>query len=1724
MTPTCPVVRRAEERGIALLAVLFALTLLALLALPFAVSMGVGADAAVRTVEATQVEQASASVRDLLLADVALSHPAFDEDPAFDTLAEFPASVQLPAAFDALREQGRVLLGGAVWDLQRYLALDAVTPLVLANLLGGAGRLAEDLLPDSTAIVLTDAGALPDSGFVWIDHEVIRYGSKRDNQLVDLERGQFRHLGFIEQENPVAATALVLDHRCVLAAAWPFLGRGDAARRTRRPFVAAGELAEIVAAGCGSFSPGEIDRFAAALSPQTLAANAATWGRPERVFDAMIPAVSRSLRVKSALHVGAGSTVRLRDLSTGTVEYALVMRAGTERSVTDLLLPSVFRLELLLPVVHAFPAGDTVIEPLIPPPVNVNTASATVLAAVFADVRRAFDVRVHEADGRQRSAPPLPIGRGQAMELARQIVALRDGDVRVPGQGPFRDWKDLVDRSFAPRFDGAGDAAKWPWVYLYRNLRTGRDSAIEMGTAPICFESGPWVGFRAAASRSRSTVAAGVAARHERSGLAAVVPGFRIERTWNTQQLLEEAFRLDRRAPFWTTTPENTGAVQPGEIGNDPAGRYFPHIIPVAFPGLGLGAARYGSNDTADAAIRPAPAAARTGRYEGVQVQEYDSFAQTNDPRGHDVNREGAYRIVNSGPRGGGSGGQGGAGGRTRSHDRIWFPFSTDQGFMARFGAGFWAEPQSLESVVLFDHGGGDAERNRLSLQGRDGELVLEVIDEAGLDPDPSQSPAGVERTAGEWSVPIAELGLPADTPVHVNVSAFSNRPSDLSLFVDGVVRGKPKFSTFLTAALPAFDPSLANNQQFPPQGTNDKYLDIQVESTDGFPPVGVLRIGTELFEYTGISGNTFQCQWRDSHGGRGARQAAREHRPDVPVDANGRPTVDIDSLRQQGVNLDVFPEHPAGSMVELYGYSALVSEDSPTMPGTTALDGTVGGFAVGRGFVQSPRPIAITLPRFPPIPIGEGIDETWTGDLELADPLPDARGAGHPPAAARAAISDAFPTGGGYALLVQYQSSFEPDVPGQVGGVGVAVGGVELVRYTSRQGNKLRDIQRAQRLPGNDNQIDRTQFDGSARKFVTNWRLTLADGRTSWNEVPTRILWVVPVSLPLQNVSAVFDPVATGLTEWVQILPRGDVNDTEWVRYDAVVDNRHIVRGNRAAWESTRFTLTFSTGGGLVRVGPLGPTQQENAILTPPWGTVTPTSGYIGYIPQLEADFPQIQAARRSLNFRGDGLSRTSSHPQTNATVMQCQRMQLPWGNFGAKTGRFGRHDRVAVVQGSVASGETRPSVEWLTVNWVARRFQSDNLSENRNPPERLGPWPFQLVAFTEGMRGTYLGPPQGTVVLDPRQYDRIVKFPSGELPAAWCEEVHVGSAVGGGSPLRGFVDEVEVVRHEALDLVLEDPLDEGGREFRVKADMTFNAAGPLYLRADVGATLPSAGGLVAIDGEVLAYQARADGLFTIAANGRGLLGTEARTHDRGARVRFLTHRAAAILSSGVGPRDDRLALTSLGPLPPRYGAARLGGEVLHYTWVRIAGSEASLEMPRWFPPGAHGDTSSARGLFRGRFGTTPQGASSGEAVIHWPIRYWDRHAVASDDPELAYFQLTTNEAPTFVRGVRWREETSDPLVDVICTVRTDPRVGWDAEPGRGLLLLRRGSGDDDWSRVGGQTGRFELRFATIYEAGAIDLATYTAHAWKTTARIDQIRVDCEGQTRILDEQVTAR
>jgi len=233
------------------------------------------------------------------------------------------------------------------------------------------------------------------------------------------------------------------------------------------------------------------------------------------------------------------------------------------------------------------------------------------------------------------------------------------------------------------------------------------------------------------------------------------------------------------------------------------------------------------------------------------------------------------------------------------------------------------------------------------------------------------------------------------------------------------------------------------------------------------------------------------------------------------------------------------------------------------------------------------------------------------------------------------------------------------------------------------------------------------------------------------------------------------------------------------------------------------------------------------------------------------------------------------------------------------------------------------------------------------------------------------------------------------------------------------------------------------------------------------------------------------------------------------------------AILTSGVQPRDDKFPVQALGSMPERMGTALLARrEYLHYTWVRKAGDAVEFQMPRFYPPGEDVDGTGSHGLFRGRYGTEPMGASAGEPLIWMPFRYWDRYVERSDDPEQAYFQLTTREAPVFFRTLYWQQETQDALVEVVCLLRADEHGSFRDDPKAtfGLQQWNKPPVADRPYVLGIQATQLELRFAHVYKPGCLDLATYRAHGWKTAPRVKDVRLEYEGEGRVLAERVTTR
>ncbi len=1727
--------------GFALLAVLVVLSMLLALSVPFALSMDNGDAVSRQMADAVHAEMASANARDLVLHRASLTHDTLDEDTAFDARHEFPSQLEVPEAFAALRGQGfdQNLLAAEVYDLQRRINLNTATPLVLGNLLGLVARTSEQHDPDFSELVLAGAANFKDQGYVMVGRELIRYTHRDGNVLGGLSRGLLAvDKGYqpYDEERTLPPGALVFDYRVLLAISDSFYHAEDDRRDRRRPLGSIEEINRIGELGFGEFSPQEIDLLRQHCTVASVRERAADWGRAERVFEpldlGLEPWSAVVVTVRSARSIGAGSVVRIRNLRDGGVEYGVVWAVRPAGDSGTVALPSRHRLVLMRPPSRSLAAFDTVVEVLLPHPVNVNTASADVLSALVAGVGSP-PVGVE-----QHTAPSAaPFSAAEARAVAESLLALRGDedylDALAGGLAdadelrPFDGFEDLAERFFEPRFAQAEGRASARLLQLYRSFLGQDIGVLRMATAPLSFTSAPVVAYRAAAARVRGTQ---TAARHERTGVAVAMPDATLDLVLATQAQFEEAVRVDGQIPFYTTHPINLGA--PSAASNPPS-RHIPHVLATAYPDLGFGESRFASVDGASDGFRLAPAATRPNYRGNEVVSAFESMSTSRHPEGRDVAQEGGYSLFNTGPRTGSQAVQ------SPNRHAASFPFTGEGGLPQPHAVQFWFQVRDVDDQILFDLAADRVDANRIKLSIEEQHLVFEVLDEAGLDPDSGQSAAAgtaPERTAGTWRVPLTDIDLRPEVWFHVNLAASGNQPGQLSMTVDGTQRGEPDLRTYLAAPIDPYQESQEPIEPFFQDAL--KYLDIRVEDTEGFPPQGVLRIGLELFEYTSKTATTFRCAFDNSMGGRTARMRIDEFAPTIPVDNNGRPTVNVESIQ----GLQVAAGHELGAAVELYGYTVPVYRDTTVYVSAGRLQTSIGAFAVARAVVDPGASIQYVF-NGRPREVGKGIDVDSSEDISLADPIADRQ---YPPAPASQPILDAFPATGGYALLVQrflaVQSAGNPGNSSNRD-----IGGIELIRYSARTGDVLSGIQRGLTLPPVEGYEYRRVFDGKARHFVTQWtNLTVINGneRIPAEELHQYLCYVVPISLPVAGANLP-DPTVIGRSEWAQIYSEGDEANTEWVRYDYLDPQGWLVRANLHRWLAVWRELTDTTaedgvdnGEGAALGGQLG-AEELNALLTRfPYPEVRREAGvgYIGYTDDVEFDpnFPQIQLVRRALRFRGDPLTGTTSHAHgSNAMVLPCHRFELDWGNYGARSGRAGRNDRIALVAGSQASGTERPGVEWHTVNWAARRFAFDADPGNVNDPyyfiepdegvprEMLGLYPFQLVGLKAGVGGTLLiGPEERNFNTDSRQLDRMVKFPSGELPAAAAENGEFGT-----TPLRdlrdcsGIVDDIGVVNRRARALLLDEELAQDGRTFLVRTDLVVTPYGYATFNGDLTRTVPQAGGLVSIDGEILAYESHSDGTFVIASEGRGLLGSEPRPHSEGALVYFLDHIPAAILTAPVNGSASELVVADAADLPAYGGTLLLArNELLHYAWVDAG---AVLTMPSWDDPDA--PQTRGRGLLRGRYGTTPVGAGVGEPVIWFPQRYWDRHHERADDPELAYFQITWDLAPVFFRGLLWEEERDDELIDVECLVRIDGRGSFADDPETSPHLFRFDRGGVE-NPIGRQGSRIEARFSTVYRPGAFDPQTFRANTWKKAPMVRALLLDYEGEGRVLDEKVTAQ
>ena len=1253
------------------------------------------------------------------------------------------------------------------------------------------------------------------------------------------------------------------------------------------------------------------------------------------------------------------------------------------------------------------------------------------------------------------------------------------------------------------------------------------------------------------ATRSSVNAPSGV----ERVSLAServelVVPQKELFSVWARQEDFDEALRLTRRAPFWSTGPLATTRY---DLGTQPPSRRTAHFgtrggqpfLPgaLATTGTDLGESAtetiehvFASRES-DSWVQLAPA--RVPETEPIRgrVLHFDNETRTLEGRylPDETIRMGTFEGMVQ-----------------------WTGTGAPQNALMRaFSMSMWVQPRGLDDAVLLDVGDSNDEADRVWLGFEGGDLVLRVLDAYGDEPSTALKEQGEVRYA--LTDGNGDPGLPADSWHHVQIDVRGNRGDQMTMLVNGQARGVRTLG--LTRLTTSLDSDSGN---------------ITVESTEGFPDRGVLRIGNELIEYTTRSGSSFGAPHIVSgelagFGGRGARVR-------YTLAGDGTLTGVPQLLAEYNELNGIASAHAVGTPVSLYGYSLPAATNVPA--GGSTLAGDVGLYRVARviqvGNMSGPtNGDGITAGFISVVGLEAGTHSRAT-DLFLAD--------ADNASATDLSFMDGFPEEGGYAAIVQTRWNGN--------GIDVSsisnqpLGGVEVISYSRRTRNVLVGITRGNNLPNLRELGTPNDIIGGTRAFVTDWGFT-ADLNTG-QPVATNPAWavyVVPLSIPVPSSGDLtgLPYPQPGQSEFGQLLRMNtEAEFTEWFRYDELASagsSVHAVRDRPTALLSAYTTIVGgrplraiagddtdgdgqgdgSDGGG----GPIGDglrdgetgderTERREASAPAPAVAAAPQSGGTAagtqWQTQLGANemepFGLSQAVNAALRFRGVMGTQVHAH-RAGTQVLPVIRTR----DRGPDRGRPGRYDQIflggsagdfadigfpAQVHRAHLPARESPvyGYTWQATGAVSTGVGTTVISETAENEYPIDGWVYFAL---NAPAPTPLAPADDgrdldTVPSDSRLRPRFSKFPSGErprLPTALGIGSGFSSDVNSRVP-SAVVDEIVFGTPEfgrdgtdftlqGAQLVLDAPLGQNANNIEVVEQGVRIAGGrvfpPNYSAID---GLPTNGGLLRIGDEILAYE-NADaslGVLTVATSGRGLLGTVAQPHEAGEPVTFLEFWPVTILSGPVSASDGTLPVTDLSGFPFA-GTLRIDDELVHYTRPR----QGSFEMPRSSTvPGRMDEQGD--GIFRGRFGTAAASHAAGVAVIGHPFRYWDRWSDRADAPELAYFGFEVEQPSAWWQGLNFEWEPSGSGGAQIGVLqRTDSDVPWDADPGLEEHLRVLWEGDEGGGLVpmALQADRVEWRVFARYNPNAFDPLGGLSHGWKETPRFRRLAVGFVAPNQVL-------
>jgi hypothetical protein len=1173
-------VQRGGERGFALMIVLLVLLALLVLCTPFLMSARNADRASVqlsdRAAARIGLDAASRHARQFL----SDTYPSVDLDktPYYDSLDEIRVTNAFDSKFFDANDPN-----GPMWDIELQdvaglIDLNSAGPQMLANMMGVSTRFAQVIPENAKELALSSATGFEPTGFLVVEGETIHYTKLTESVVTEFMRGMFGPPAKTEwRGGPRPAVshgvgASVIDQRAFAPCLWR-LKSDDGELHT---FAALEELpqAGMYARTAQLGAVNETNSSGAAqldaelvrplLAMGTVHAGprgGAVWQHAARLTSKIEAKKDGKLRVDNGRWFNPGATVRIRDGQT--TEFALVQNVlGNGEIALDRILD------------NDYEAYSAVVEVLARRPVNVNTARPEVLRALFTNLqivgknsRITADEAAQLADLVVETRPFLGLE-----DFLRRIVLPAGGIEKLPGDAP------VVPEIL---MNGKGFIDPWDAVALYRNALNANDAGLAYSTMPFSFTTRDTYAYEL-----RSTVNAPSGVERFtliRDEVALITPQRELMQLWARQEDFDEQLRLTNDAPWWMTGPNSTSRWDSGSV---PPSRLWAHLGTfegqVYVPGV--------TDETAfkDRESPPIPEHVFASREDTSWIQlmpsreDEDSALRKGrilhfDHETKDL--EGRYLPGDVVAKG------------TDDEMVRWTTSGTP--LLRSLSLSMWIKPRALGDAKYLDIGGSDASVDRISLLTEGADLVLRVIDGVGDHRDTAEKEVGEMRFAINGA---NSPGLPADIWSHVELDVRGNRPSQMHMLVNGLAYGvRTPGLTRLSAAVP------------------QNATVLPVESVEGFPATCTVRVGTELVEVR-VEAGALRCD-RVATGklaGFGGKIARERYSKLVDTDTNQNVP---DVLLSPNFTAD----HPAGTPVELFGYSLPIASDVPS--GKSQLAGDLGRFRVSRAIAvvggQGSQGDPISLPTpFGSISLGYGMKGVGSGvtglTLACADDGMDTQ---NPTPAAD--FMSAFNRDGGYAMLVQ-ESITRSSGP-TIDAGGSPVGGIEIIRYSGYQGTTLTIGQRGitqTQLPNLAGMSAQQQAAfGGTRSFITAWNPSL-NSNPPTTPIAARIeaqLFVVPISLGVPGSGAVngFLSAKVGDSRFAQITHVDDAENTEWVRYDWFDTNAgQIVRDDPNALTAVYRVLTHDRSIPLADPQPGGGGGPgSGGGVTPPGGIALPGS-----------------------------------------------------------------------------------------------------------------------------------------------------------------------------------------------------------------------------------------------------------------------------------------------------------------------------------------------------------------------------------------------------------------------------------------------------------------------------------------------------------------------------------